>query len=119
DAGRLLDQLLVPALDRALALAERHRPLAVGEHLHLDVARAGDVALEVDVGVAEPGLRLAARGRQLRREARLVLDDLHPAPAAARRGLDDDREADPLDRLFGLAIGLDDARPGQDRHPRL
>ena len=40
-AGRLLDDLLVAALDRALALAEVHeRAVPVAEYLHLDVARA-------------------------------------------------------------------------------
>src|SRR5262249_34455374 len=42
---RLLEQLLVPALDRALALAEeRDAPGAVGQDLGLDVARALDEA---------------------------------------------------------------------------
>src|SRR5277367_6406563 len=38
--GRLFDQLLVPALDGALALSEGHyAAMLVGEHLELDVAR--------------------------------------------------------------------------------
>src|SRR5262249_50627981 len=50
DRGRrLLDQLLVAALDRAVALAEVDDvAVAVGEDLDLDVARIGQVALEVD-----------------------------------------------------------------------
>ena len=56
--GRLLDQLLVPALDRALALAERqHAAVGVGEHLDLDVARRDDRLLDVERAVAERGLR--------------------------------------------------------------
>ena len=90
--------------------------VAVAQHLHLDVARAADVALEVDRGVAEAGLRLGARLRQQRRQAVEILDDLHAAPAAARRGLDDHRQADALDRLLGVAVGLDDAGAGQDGH---
>jgi hypothetical protein len=36
--GRLLDELLVPALDRAIALEEvEQRTVIVREHLHLDV----------------------------------------------------------------------------------
>ena len=47
--GRLLDELLVAALDRAVALAEVDDvAVAVGEDLDLDVARVGQVALEVD-----------------------------------------------------------------------
>ena len=46
---RLLDHLLVAALQRAVALAEvDHRPAAVGEHLHLDVAGASEQPLEED-----------------------------------------------------------------------
>ena len=40
---RLLDDLLMPALDRAVALAEvDHASVLVGQDLHLDVAGAGD-----------------------------------------------------------------------------
>ncbi len=52
--GRLLQDLLVAALQRAVALAERHDPAPpVAEDLHLDVARVGDEALEEDARVAE------------------------------------------------------------------
>ena len=44
---RLLDHLLVAALERAVALAERHHPpVAVTEDLHLDVAGPLDQSLE-------------------------------------------------------------------------
>ena len=47
--GRLLDELLVAALDRAVALAEvDHVPVRVGEDLHLDVAGVFDEPLDVD-----------------------------------------------------------------------
>jgi hypothetical protein len=63
----------VPALDRALALAQRDDgALSVGEELDLDVAGPLQVALEEDAVVAECGLRLAAGGGdrfvELRRE---------------------------------------------------
>ena len=58
---RLLDDLLVPALDRALALAERpDRAVGVGEHLHLDVPAGLDVGLAEHRRVAERRLRLGA-----------------------------------------------------------
>ena len=64
--GRLLDQLLVAPLDRALALAEReHAASAVAEHLDLDVARGRDRLLDVEAAVAEGGERLG--GRRLER----------------------------------------------------
>ena len=70
--GRLLDELLVAPLDRAVALAEVDGvALAVGQHLDLDVARRADVLLDVDGAVAERrlglGLRLAHGGRPARR----------------------------------------------------
>ena len=75
DRRRLLEQLLVPPLDRALALAEVHdRAVVIAEHLDLDVARVLDVLLEVDVADAERGFRLALRG----------LERLAPSPPAAR-----------------------------------
>src|SRR5881398_680143 len=59
---RLLEHLLVAALDRALALAERdHRTVSVAEQLHLHMPRPLDVALAEDTVVAERCLRLAPR----------------------------------------------------------
>ncbi len=59
----LLPDLLVAALQRAVALAQMHGvALAVAEHLDLDVARAGEILLEIDGVVAEGGLGLGARG---------------------------------------------------------
>ncbi len=51
---RLLDDLLVTALKRALALAEVNRRAArIGEHLNLDVSRVLDEALDEQRVVAE------------------------------------------------------------------
>ena len=99
--GRLLEHLLVPALDRAVALAEGDDlAVLVREQLDLDVTRPLDVALVVDGVVAEGGLRLAAGrlGRLL--ELGRLADDAHPAAASAGGRLDDEREAD-LVRLAG------------------
>ena len=61
--GRLLDELLVTALDRAVALAEvDHVAVTVREDLHLDVARILDEPLDVDGRVGEVLLALARRG---------------------------------------------------------
>src|SRR5439155_20542392 len=58
----LLDQLLVPALHRAVALSEVDDvPLRVRQHLDLDVARVRQVALDVDRRVGEELLALARR----------------------------------------------------------
>ena len=100
--GRLLEHLLVAALDRALALAEGDDlAVPVGEQLDLDVSRPLDVALVVDGVVAESGLRLAPGGFRCLLELRRIADDAHAAAAAARCRLDDEREAD----LVRLARG--------------
>ena len=53
------------ALDRALALAERHdAAVGVGEELHLDVPGTLEVALREDGAVAERRLGLAAGRRR-------------------------------------------------------
>ena len=79
----------MPALERALALAER-QDVAVGvaDDLDLDVPRAREVALEEHPVVAEARGGLAARGGHRRFEVLRALDHAHPAPAAARRRLD-------------------------------
>src|SRR2546428_10041970 len=56
DGGRrrFLNDLLVPALDRALAFVKRDDPtMRVAEHLDLDVAWPADIGLEEDRSVAE------------------------------------------------------------------
>src|SRR5205823_1237100 len=89
---RLLEHLLVPPLDRAIALAEDDDLAArVAEQLHLDVARALDVALAENGRVAERGLGLAPCRRERLVELRRLADDPHAAPAAAGRGLDEER----------------------------
>src|SRR5439155_291915 len=83
-ARRLLDDLLVPALDRALALAEVHElPVAVAQHLHLDVPRAAEKLLDVHPPVTEGGLRLACGGGERRCELVLARDRPHALAAAA------------------------------------
>ena len=93
--GGLLDDLLVATLDRAVADAEGpRRPVAVGDQLHLDVAGAGDQALEEDRAVAEGAQRLVAGALVGVLEVGCRRD--HPdAPApAARGGLEHERVAD-------------------------
>ena len=93
--GRLLEHLLMAPLNRALALAERDdRALRVAEQLDLDVPRPLDVALAEDPLVAEGRLRLAPRGGERLVQLGRLAHDAHPAAAAARSRLDDEREAD-------------------------
>ena len=92
---RLLDQLLVPALDRAFALAEReHAALPVGEDLDLDVPGRDDRLLEIESRLAESSLRLG--GGRLERAFELirVANGAHALAAPAGDGLEQDRIPD-------------------------
>ena len=94
----------MPALRGAVALAEPHDvAVGVGEDLHLDVARAGEVALHVALGATEVGLRLACGG--LERVGGFVGAgrDLQALAAAAVRGLDRDRPPELVAERHDLA----------------
>ena len=107
-ARRLLDDLLVAPLDRALPLEQvDHVAVLVPQHLDLHVPRALDELLDEDPVVAEAGLGLRAH----RREAFLHVlagpghpDALAPAPG---RGLDHHRIADLLGDLHRMRRVLD------------
>ena len=114
--GRLLDDLLVAALDRALALEAVHDgALLVAQDLHLDVADLRQPALQEDRVVAEGARRLAPR--RLDRLPQVVgrLHDAHALAPAAGRGLDEQRIADRLRRARRVGAGRDGVR-GQRRH---
>ena len=86
--GGLLQHLLVAALQRAVALAQMHDiAVAVGQHLDLDMARMGEVFLDIDGVIAEMGLGLGAREAEGLRPSRSRLlatfMPLPPPPAAA------------------------------------
>ena len=109
-ARRLLDDLLVPALDRAFALAEMDEvAVGVAQDLDLDMARLLDVFLEEDPVVAEGGARLVLRRAQALADLGVARRDAHALPAPAGRGLDHHRIADAareLDRRLGIDDGL-------------
>ena len=91
---RFLEDLLVPALQRAVALTQVHGATpSVAEHLNLDVARLRQVLFQIDRIVAEGGLRFRAGGRERDGQLFSRASDLHAAPAAAGSRLDKDREA--------------------------
>ncbi len=118
--GRLLDELLVSALDRAVALAEvDHVAVTVGQHLNLDVARILDETLDVDPRVGEVLLALPRRSLERALGVAGRPDDLHPLAPAPRCGLDDQRIADLVaecDDLGSARDGIDRAR--NNRHAR-
>ena len=119
--GRLLDQLLVAALDRAVALAEVDDvAVAVGEDLDLDVAGVLEVALEVDGVVAEELLALAGGALEGVGEVVGRQRDAEALAAAAAGGLAGDRVADLGGQLRGVLDGLGGlGGAGDDRHPGL
>src|SRR2546422_1025205 len=105
--GALFQHLLVPALDRARALAQMDDvAVLVRDDLDLDVARPLHVALDVHVSIAEGGERLRRGGAVHLRELLLLPDDLHPAPAASRGRLEDHRKADLLREPSQVALVL-------------
>ena len=100
--GRLLEHLLVSPLDGAVALADRDDgSVRVGEQLHLDVSWSLEVALAVERPVAERAGRLALGCSERVLELGRRANDAHPAPAATRGRLDEEREADLLRRSVG------------------
>ena len=92
--GRLLDQLLVASLRRAVTGRDPHDvAVLIADDLHLDMARPREVALDVHLVATEEALRLALRTRHRVGHLGGRLDDLHPAATTAEGGLDRDRPA--------------------------
>ena len=91
---RVLDDLLMAPLHRAVALVEVDQvAVVVAEDLHLDVLRAQDQLLEKDRVVAECLAGLRARALEQLGELAGAAHDAHAAPAAACRRLDHHRVA--------------------------
>ena len=115
---RLLDELLMTALDRAVALAEvDHVAERVREHLHLDMPRVLEVPLDVHRRVGEVRASLALRGLQRLRSLVRGIDGLHPLAASAGGGLDQERVPELLaerDDLLGRADRIGGARDDGD-----
>ena len=92
--GRLLDQLLVAPLQRAVAGADDdHGAVGVGEHLRLDVPRLVQEPLDEALAAAERRDGLADGGVEQLGDLLDGAGDLQPAAAAAERGLDGHRQA--------------------------
>src|SRR4029079_9965708 len=119
--GRLLDELLVAALDSAVPLARVHDvTMRAGEPLHVDVLRSLEVPLHVDGGIGE--VLLALPGRRLERTLGVArtAEDPPPFPAPPCRGLDDERVPDLVPKRRDL-LGRPDRihGTGDDRHARV
>ena len=104
--GRFFDDLLVAALDRALAFeAVDEIPVRVAEDLDLDVSRRAEVAFDQQRVVAERVLGLAARRFECSGELARVVHDAHALAAAAGRRLDQHRIADLAGRAAMSRVG--------------
>src|SRR3954464_7633513 len=92
---RLLDDLLVPTLQRALALAQMDdAALPVTEHLHLDVSRPREVTLENQPVVTECARRLAPGARNDLGQVSGALEHVHALSATAGTRLDEHGKSD-------------------------
>jgi hypothetical protein len=112
-----LEHLLVPALQRTVPLADMHDlAVMVGEDLQLDMARLVEVFFEVHGVVAEGGPGFGARFRPRGLKLPGIAGNLHAAPAAAGRRLDQDGVFDRLRDLARLLKRLQLAR--RARHQR-
>ncbi len=100
---RFLQHLLVVSLQRAVAFTKMDRiAVIIGEHLHLDMARPGEILFQVNRIAAEMDLGLVAGKGNRFAETGRAFHDLHAASAAAGRRLDQHRVAD----VFGKAEGF-------------
>ena len=108
--GAFFPDLLVAALQRAIALAEMDgAAAAVAKHLDFDVARLLQVFFQIDRGIAERRFGLVGRGRQREREFVGGLRHLHAAAAAAGGRLHQHRKADGFGDGHGVVVGADRA----------
>ena len=116
----LLHELLVAALDGALALAEGdHVAVGVGEDLDLDVVGRGDELLHVALAVAEGRLGLGVGLGEGLAGVGGVLDLADAAAAAARARLDEHGAADALRLADRLVRVLEQVAARNDGHVRL
>src|SRR5690606_36048962 len=118
--GSFFQHLLEPALKRAIALAEVDGgSMVIGEYLNLDVARAIEVAFQVNGVGSEIGSSFPAGDREGAFEVVGPVGSLHALAATAAGGLDQDRIADLGGQPPGLGVGVDRAiAAGDDRKAR-
>ena len=104
---RFLDDFLIAALDRTVALAEcNHGSMTVAEQLHFDVPGASHEFLEEYTGIAEVAGRETLHGGERLFEVRRRVAAAHADTAAARGALEHHRVADRLGASQrGIEIG--------------
>ena len=104
---RLLDHLLMAALNRAFALAEMNdAAVLIGKDLKFDVARGGDRLLQNQAVRTEGTRCLGACTRQRVGKRAFGSNEPHAAAAASSRSLDHQRKADAPALLHQPIVGL-------------
>ncbi len=112
----LFDELLVVALNGAVALAEVHDiAVAIGHHLDLDVTSALDELLHVDARVSERRQRFGLRIAERRRDFVRAAGDSHAASAPATLGLEQHGVAGLVRDASGIVGVLQDAVAAGDQ----
>ena len=102
----LFDELLVTTLRRTVARGDPHViAVHVTHQLHFDVARPGEVLLDVDLVASEERLGLALRAVHRVLHFGGAAHDLHTATATTERGLDGHRPAVLVAELGDLGRG--------------
>src|SRR4029077_3043881 len=117
---RLLPELLMATLQRAVALAKMNGvACAVPQHLDLDMAGVAEIFLEINGVVAKAGLGLDQRRGQPRIELLLDVSNLHATAAAAGSRLDQNGIADVGGDSFCLGkVGNGTVRAGHKRQAK-
>ena len=115
-----LDDLLVPALHRAVAFAQMDEiAVAVGKHLYFHMAGLDHRLLQDQLPRPECILRFRTRLSQRGRKIIRLADEPHAAPAAARRSLYHDRKTDLAsslrERRLALVLALISGHAGHAR----
>src|SRR5690606_613077 len=114
--GRLFDELLISALQRAFTLTEGPGlSVLVGQRLKLDVARPEQEALEVKLGVLECTAGLCSRTFEGPAHLGLGMNHAHAAASAAPSSLDHHGEPDAGRFRQGVVCILERSRAGKQR----
>ncbi len=96
-SGCLLYDLLVPALDRAIALEKRDTiAVAIGKDLHFHMPWPFEIFLDQHAVIAEGGKRLALCAGKLCRKVAFLPHDAHALAAATGRGFEQNGITDGL-----------------------
>src|SRR4051812_38747662 len=106
----------MPALDRALALAEREHAVGIAQDLNLHVSGRSDDLLEVEARIAEGRLGLGSGGLKRAVELVLAVDGAHALAAAAGRSLEQDRISELRGQRPGLARRNGSPATGNERN---